>query len=217
VTFRRLVIAALVAVVVAGASVGGAVWWARSTADGHLYSEAGVPPRPVAIVFGAQVDDHGKPTPFLEARLELARRLFVAGKVRAILVSGDDGQVSYNEVDPMREWLIAQGIPAAKVVGDYAGFDTYSTCVRATKIFGVNSAILVTQSFHLPRAVAVCREMGIDAVGVGDETVRANYFWWHWGTARDRLACVKAVFDVTVDPGPKFLGPHETGVEDALR
>jgi vancomycin permeability regulator SanA len=215
--FRRLVIGSLAAVLCAGAVVGGAVWWVRSTADGHLYSLTDVPERPVAIVLGAQVYEDGTPSPFLAARLDLARQLYQAGKVRAILVSGDDGQVEYNEVDPMREWLIAQGIPSSKVVGDYAGFDTYSTCVRATKIFGVREAIVVTQSFHLPRAVAVCRKMGIDAVGVGDETVRANYFWWHWGAARDKLACVKAVFDIVVDPGPKFLGPHETGVEEAVR
>ncbi len=215
--FRRLVIAALAAVVLAGAVVGASLWRVQSLADGHEYTLDTVPARTVAIVFGAQVHPDGSPSPFLEARLDLARRLYAAGKVRAVLVSGDDGQVDYNEVDPMRQWLVAHGIPGSKVVGDYAGFDTYSTCVRATKVFGVREAILVTQSFHLPRAVALCRNAGIDAVGVGDETVSVNYFWWHWGAARDRLACVKAVFDMVVDPGPKFLGPHETGIDDALR
>lgn len=214
--FRRIVIAALVAAVLGGAAVLGSVWFIRSKADGRLFTVDDAPARPVALVLGAQVTD-ARPSAFLEARLELARQLYAAGKVRAILVSGDNGQVEYNEVDPMREWLVAHGVPASKVVGDYAGFDTYSSCVRATKIFGVREAIVVTQSFHLPRAVALCRNVGVDAIGVGDDSVRVNAFWWRWGAARDKLACVKAVFDMTVDPGPRFLGPHETGIEDALR
>ncbi len=214
---RRLVALALALVLGPLALVVGSVAWVHQAAGPHLYSAARVPPRPVAIVLGAQVYADGTPSPFLAARLELGRQLYAAGKVRAILVTGDNGRVNYNEVDPMRDWLIARGVPARKVVGDYAGFDTYSSCLRATKIFGVRRAIVVTQSFHLPRAVALCRRMGIDAVGVGDDTQRSSPVTWRKLALRDDVACVKAVYDMVVRPDPTFLGRREHGIDDALR
>ena len=85
-----------------------------------------------------------------------------------------NGTRFYNETDGMRDYLIEKGVPAAKVVGDYAGFDTYDSCVRARRIFGVSRAIVVTQTYHLPRALATCRAIGLDAWGVGDETVKTK-------------------------------------------
>ena len=124
------------------------------------------------MVLGAQVYPDGTPSPFLAARLDLAKQLFDAGKVQVLLVSGDNMAPEYNEPDAMRAYLIDAGVPAEKVIADYAGFDTYDSCVRAKRIFGVSKLIMVSQSYHLPRAVATCRTLGVDAAGVGDDTSR---------------------------------------------
>jgi vancomycin permeability regulator SanA len=191
--------------------------WVRSSADGYLFDVASVPAAPVALVLGAQVGDDGQPSAFLAARLEIARQLLVNGKVKAILVSGDHGQWTYDEPGAMQSWLVDRGVPADRVVLDHAGFDTYDSCVRANKIFGVRQAIVVTQSFHLPRAVTLCREQGIEATGVGDDSVRVYETMWTRGEIREYGAAVKAAADVLTARDPIFLGPHETGVEEAVR
>src|SRR5262249_54952147 len=117
----------------------------------------------------------------------------------------------------MRRWLVERGVPERKVVVDYAGFDTYDSCARANRIFGVRQAIVVTQSFHLPRAVTPCRELGVEAVGGGDDTVRRYERSWLRGVVREQGACVKAVLDRVSRRDPVHLGPRETGVDDALR
>ncbi|MFB9238315.1 vancomycin high temperature exclusion protein [Plantactinospora siamensis] len=204
------------AVLVAGMPVVGSVVWVQSTARPHLFDAADVPAAPVALVLGAQVSPSGDPSPFLVARLELARRLYAAGRVRAVLVSGDHGRWSYDEPDAMRRWLVDRGVPAGRVVADYAGFDTYDSCVRARRVFGVRQATVVTQDFHLARAVAVCRAVGVDATGVGDGTARQYRLTWLRGAARDQAAAVKAVLDVSTGRDPVFLGRHEDGVDRAL-
>jgi vancomycin permeability regulator SanA len=197
--------------------VTGSVLWVDRGARGHTYRPDEVPAAPVALVLGALVNPDGSPSAFLSARLSLAKRLYDAGKVKALLVSGDHSRPDYDEPDTMRDWLIAQGVPARRVVVDYAGFDTYDSCARANRIFGVTKAIVVTQSYHLDRAVSLCRQLGIDASGVGDDSVRDQWFSWWRATLREQGACVKAAYDLTVRRDPKFLGRHETGVEDALR
>jgi len=192
------------------------VAWLRSGAEGHIFTETDVPEAPVALVLGTKVDADGTPSAFLTARLELAQRLFAAGKVRAILVSGDNMHADYNEPEAMRRWLVDQGVPTGKVVLDYAGFDTYDSCARAKRIFGVDRLTVVTQSFHLPRAVALCRHFGIEANGVGDDTVR-RYAKWRIGSTREYGASVKAAMDVLSGRDPVHLGRRETGVDDALR
>jgi vancomycin permeability regulator SanA len=168
-------------------------------------------------VLGAQVDPSGAPSRFLAARLALAERLYAGGKVRAVLVSGDFGQPTYDEPDVMRAWLVGHGVPADKVVADYAGFDTYDSCVRARRVFGVRRVIVVTQSFHLPRAVALCRAVGVRADGVGDDSMRALRWLWTRGAVREQGACVKAGWDVATGREPVFLGSHEPGLDRALR
>ncbi|MGC1210469.1 MAG: ElyC/SanA/YdcF family protein [Micromonospora sp.] len=214
---RRTLLAVAVAAVMAAGATGASVAWIRSGADGHVFTEAGVPAAPVALVLGTRVAADGTPSPFLTARLEIARRLFTAGKVRAILVSGDNMHLGYNEPEAMRRWLLDRGVPADKVVMDYAGFDTYDSCARARRIFGVDRATVVTQSFHLPRAVSLCRHLGIDANGVGDDTAKRYAQRWRISSAREYGACVKAAVDLLSRRDPVHLGPHETGVDDALR
>ncbi|MGC5310613.1 SanA/YdcF family protein [Micromonospora zamorensis] len=214
---RRTFVAVVVgAVLLTGGTVASVVW-IRDAADGHIYSEATVPDAPVALVLGTKVDTDGSPSPFLAARLEIARRLFDAGKVRAILVSGDNMNADYNEPAAMLDWLVDRGVPARKVVLDHAGFDTYDSCARAERIFGVRRATVVTQSFHLPRAVALCRGLGIDASGVGDETARRYAQTWRVSSSRENGACLKAALDLLSRRDPAHLGRRETGVDDAVR
>lgn len=198
------------------AAVAGSVAFVRLNASGRLFAEQDVPPAPVAMVLGAAVLPDGTPSPFLAARLDLAHRLYASGKVKVILVSGDNMAPEYDEPDAMRSYLIAAGVPPDKVVADYAGFDTYDSCYRASAIFGVSDLIVVTQSYHLPRAVATCRRLGLSASGVGDDTVRQFRAPWRSGALRDQVACVKTVLDLTTRRHP-VLGPREVGVDRALR
>ncbi len=188
-----------------------------STAGGHLYSDAAsVPETPVALVLGAAVNADGSPSAFLKARLDLAHELYAAGKVTVILVSGDNGTSHYNEPDIMRTYLIAAGVPAKRIVADYAGFDTYDSCVRAKRIFGVDRLTVVTQSYHLMRAVATCRAVGVDAEGVGDDSVSVYSQEWTLGQARELLANYKMAYDILTDRQP-VLGARETSVDEALK
>ncbi|MFE9200536.1 vancomycin high temperature exclusion protein [Micromonospora sp. NPDC007230] len=213
---RWAVLAVAVGAVLAGTGSVASVAWLRGGAEGHIFTEADVPEAPVALVLGTKVEADGSPSTFLTARLELAQRLFTAGKVRAILVSGDNMNADYNEPEAMRRWLVDRGVPTGKVVLDYAGFDTYDSCARAKRIFGVDRMTVVTQSFHLPRAVALCRHFGIEANGVGDDTVR-QYSKWRIGSVREYGASVKAAVDVLSGRDPVHLGRRETGIDDALR
>lgn len=174
------------------------------------------PRLPVAIVFGAEIYRSGQPSPYLQARLDIAYSLYTSKLVKAILVSGDNRAVDYNEPEAMRNYLIAKGVPAEKVIADYAGVDTYSTCVRAQQVFGIRSALLVTQSYHLPRALATCRTVGVDAWGVGDVSVRNFSQEWVKDSAREWLADGKLVLDLLTRRVPT-LGPRETSVENAVQ
>ncbi|MBA3530214.1 MAG: YdcF family protein [Propionibacteriaceae bacterium] len=181
------------------AAVAGSVGFVRATAAGHLFSAETVPAAPVALVLGALVFPDGTPSPFLAARLDLARSLWAAGKVTTILVSGDSLAPEYNEPDAMRHYLIASGVPAEQVLVDDAGLDTYQSCAQALRHFGVSELIVVTQSYHLPRAVATCLRLGIRATGVGDDTARQFTAAWRRCAIRDQIACVKTVIDLLTD------------------
>jgi vancomycin permeability regulator SanA len=211
--FRLGVAAGLLAALVAV----GCSSWLRTAASDYIYTEQDVPGAPVALVLGAQVYPDGTPSPFLAARLEIARKLYADGKVGAILVSGDHMHWEYNEPGVMFQWLLAHGVPTERIVLDHAGFDTYDSCARANRVFGVKKAIVVTQMFHLPRAVTLCRHLGVEATGVGDETMKQFHGPWGIGTSREYGAAVKAAYDVVTGRDPVFLGKHETGVDDALR
>ncbi|MEU6587155.1 ElyC/SanA/YdcF family protein [Nocardia sp. NPDC046763] len=189
--------------------------WLRLANRKYEYSADTTPPADVAIVFGAEVKPDGSPSAYLAARLELGRRLLAAGKVKALLLTGDNDRPTYDEPTAMRAWLIAHGVPAAKIALDYAGFSTYESCVRAHDIFGVASAIAVTQDFSLPRTIALCRAAGIETTAVGDDTqVHGDVYRKNW--LRDQLADTKAVYSILVHPEPTFRGKQETSVRDAM-
>ena len=160
---RRSVLAACGAVllVVLGANV--AVGEATRRA---IFAENDVPFRQTALVFGAGVEPDGSPSAMLGDRLDISVRLYRAGKVRRILLSADD-RAGDREIPAMRSRMLAAGIPPADVLVDDRGFSTRDSCARARTAFGLRSATLVTQAFHLPRALFVCRAFGVDGVGVG--------------------------------------------------
>ena len=132
--------------------------WILAASAGRVsdYGEDGdTAEAPVAIVLGASVWAPGEPSPWLKYRLETAAGLYESGRVDAILVSGDNSRVDYDEPTAMRDYLVGLGVPSEAIALDYAGFDTYDTCVRARRIFGVDQALLVSQDFHVSRAVAL--------------------------------------------------------------
>ncbi|MDX3240058.1 ElyC/SanA/YdcF family protein [Streptomyces sp. ME03-5709C] len=187
--------------------------WLHVTADSRIRTVVNAPAEPVAVVFGAGLWG-GEPSPYLAHRLDAAAELWAAGTVRAVLVTGDNSRTDYDEPTAMRDYLAAHGVPRDKVVLDYAGFDTWDSCVRARRVFGVDRALLVSQGFHIRRALALCGAAGIEAYGIGvDERHDAT---WYYGGAREIAGAVKAAFDAAFTPDPRFLGPRERGVQRAL-
>ena len=160
-----------------------------------------VPKADVAVVLGASVF-RGRPSRILEERANTAGQLYLNGKVKKILVTGDNSALSYDEVTPVRKYLINAGIPGGDIFLDHAGFDTYSSMYRARDIFEARSVVIVTQDFHLPRALFIARSLGITAYGVGAKG--------GGGAGKDYLrevpASVKALFDLAAQRKPKYLG-----------
>ncbi|MGW2846946.1 SanA/YdcF family protein, partial [Streptomyces sp. NPDC001274] len=188
--------------------------WTYAAAGARVGTVADAPSRQVAVVFGAGLWQ-GRPSPYLANRLKTAAQLYRDGKVRVVLVTGDNSREEYDEPDAMRTYLREHGVPDRRIVSDFAGFDTWDSCVRAKKIFGVDRAVLVSQGFHIRRAVALCRTAGIDAYGVGVDAVHDAT--WYYGGTREVFAAGKAALDALLDRDPHFLGPRETGIVEALR
>ncbi|MFD6182850.1 vancomycin high temperature exclusion protein [Streptomyces goshikiensis] len=187
--------------------------WTHAVAADRLRTTAGAPSAEVAVVFGAGLW-HGRPTPYLANRLDAAAELYRAGKVKVVLVSGDNSRTEYDEPDAMRTYLTAHGVPGERIVSDFAGFDTWDSCVRAKEIFGVHRAVLISQGFHIHRAVALCEAAGVDSYGVGvSDTHDAT---WYYGGTREVFAAGKAVLDAVFKPEPRFMGPKEEGVSRVL-
>ncbi|SDO91174.1 protein SanA, affects membrane permeability for vancomycin [Streptomyces sp. cf386] len=189
-----------------------ATWMYVVTGD-RLRTTADAPRTDVAVVFGAGLWD-GEPSPYLAHRLDAAAKLYRAGRIEVILVTGDNSRKDYDEPDAMRTYLTRHGVPDSRIVSDYAGFDTWDSCVRAKKIFGVDEAVLISQGFHIRRAVALCEEAGVASYGVGVEA--KHDATWYYGGTREILAASKAALDAVFEPDPRFLGPREPGVARAL-
>lgn len=164
---------------------------------------AAAPSRPVAIVFGAAGD-------ILADRVSTGVELYKAGKVKKLLMTGDNSRDGYNEPQTMKDQALAQGVPAQDIVLDYTGFRTYDSLYRAHAIFGVTSALLVTQRYHLPRALFLAHHLGIgDAVGV-DAAKRHYVGQWSFDIREIAAVEVAWVQAVIIHPRPKFLGKPET-------
>lgn len=164
-------------------------------------SPENVPQAEAALVLGASVVG-GKPSPILQDRAGEAVLLYKAGKVGKILVTGDNGELTHDEVTPVRNFLLEQGIPAGDIFLDHAGFDTYSSMYRARDVFEAHSVVVVTQDFHLPRALFIARRLGLTAYGLIAPGADSQYFDY----LREIPASLKAVFDLVARRAPKYLG-----------
>jgi SanA protein len=169
----------------------------------------------VALVLGAGLNANGSPSGMLEDRLRAAAALYHDGRVDRVLASGDHGRPGYDEPNAMRRELVRLGVPDGDVFTDHAGFATLDSVVRAKQVFNVSSAVVVTQGFHLPRALWLARRAGLTAYGLeaghgdgyGRNGVKAKL--------REVLARTKAVGDVVTGAQPRFLGPRVDVAGDA--
>jgi vancomycin permeability regulator SanA len=215
---RRALLAVAVLVVVALVALTAPVGWVVASSSGHRYSVRDAPSAPVAIVFGAELAPGGQqPKSFLAGRLDIAAELVRTGKARVLLVSGDAGGGSGDEVAVMTRYLVERGVPERRIVTDPHGLDSYDTCARAARVYGVRRALLVSQSFHLPRAVTLCRHFGIDADGVAARCSPCRKVTLRKNKVREVGADAKAVLDVVRGRPPAVESPPDPAVTEALR
>ncbi|HEX4774857.1 MAG TPA: ElyC/SanA/YdcF family protein [Candidatus Saccharimonadales bacterium] len=164
-----------------------------------------IPKNKVAIVFGAGISQNGTPTPYLQWRVETAVRLYKTGRVQKLLMTGDNSAKNYDEPTAMKKLAEKEGVKSSDIVLDYAGFNTYDSCYRAHKIFGLNEATLISQGYHLPRAVMACDHLGVKSVGV--DAVAYGRDWAINYTIREWIATDKIVLQLIFKPHPTALGP----------
>ena len=141
--------------------------------------------------------------PVLAKRADAAIDLYKKGKVKKILVTGDNAELNYDEVTPVRKYLIGAGVPADDVFLDHAGFDTYSSMYRTRDVFHVDSMTIVTQDFHMPRSLFIARHLGMTTYGLvadGENGISRNFI-------REIPASIKALWDLFTNRQPKYLGP----------
>ncbi|MGC4808409.1 SanA/YdcF family protein [Micromonospora sp. DT233] len=193
--------------------------WTTIAAQGHLYGEADAPVADVVIVLGTAVAADGRePGARLTGRLETAAALVAGGRARVVLVSGDGGGTSGDETAAMTAHLTTSlGVDARRVVADPFGLDTYDTCARARDVYGVERALIVTQSYHLSRAVTLCRHLGLDVDGVAARCPGCGSALLVGKAIRDYFASGKAAWDALRGRPPAVHSPANSEVRDALR
>lgn len=156
------------------------------------------------LVLGCGVRDDGSPSAMLRDRLRRGVELYRNGAAPKLLMSGDHGREDYDEVDTMKAFAVAEDVPSEDVFMDHAGFSTYDSMYRAKEIFQAEKIIIVTQSYHLYRAVYIARSLGMEAYGVDADLV--GYSGQAARDVREVLARVKDVFTCVIKPEPTYLG-----------
>ena len=156
------------------------------------------------LVLGCYVRERGVPSDMLEDRLRRGIELYQAGAAPKLLMTGDHGRVDYNEVETMKQYAMDAGIESSDIFMDHAGFSTYESLYRAKEIFGVDKIIIVTQGYHLYRALHIAENLGIEAYGVASDY--RTYAGQVFRDLRELLARVKDVGSSVFEPMPTYLG-----------
>lgn len=156
------------------------------------------------VVLGCGVYDDGTPSPMLRDRLERAVDLYEAGAAPKLLMSGDHGRKDYDEVNAMKKIALDRGVPAEDIFTDHAGFSTYDTVYRAKEVFLAEKVLIVTQEYHLYRALYIAKRLGLDARGVGSD--QHTYYGQRFRDLREVAARCKDFFGCVFKPEPTFLG-----------
>jgi len=172
-----------------------------------IFDQNIVPKQPVALVFGAAVYGQDRLSPILRDRVDTAVELYRAGLVDRIIMSGDNRAANYDEPGAMMNYAISEGVDPTDIITDRAGQRTYDTCYRANHVFKIDQAILVTQGFHLPRALMTCQGLGIDAIGVPAD--RRSYRGAGWYELRETAATFVAAWDVARRKPPPIWSAFE--------
>ncbi|MEG0430095.1 MAG: ElyC/SanA/YdcF family protein [Anaerovoracaceae bacterium] len=156
------------------------------------------------LVLGAAVRPNGEPSPMLKERLDKGIELYFSGKAKKLLLSGDNGQVNYNEVKAMYKYVHGRGVAPKDIFLDHAGFSTYDSMYRARDVFNAKKIIIVTQKYHLYRAVYIAKELGLDVEGAKADKQR--YIGQSGRDFREILARDKDFLKCITKPKPKYLG-----------
>ena len=176
-----------------------------------MYAQTEAPTRPVAIVFGAAVYGNGRLSAVLRDRVDTAIALYQSGQVERLIMSGGAASGRYDEPLAMKEYAVERGVAEADIMTDHGGQRTYDTCYRARYVFDVRDAVLVTQAFHLPRAMLTCDGLGVRTVGaVADQQ---PYRGARWYEMRETAATLVAAWDVFRRQPPPLVetAGHSTG------
>ena len=192
---KRIILSALLIILAASALCAGLAVHIRFYAAPFIMDGiGGTPPAPVCLVPGARVYGNGRLSLVLRDRCARALYLYRAGAVKRILLSGDHGPCTGGEVLAMRDFMLKGGVPRTALLLDYGGYDTYHSMVRARRLFGVRECVVVTQRFHLYRALYLARKTGLAARGLPADMRQYRYRRRY--AVREFFANVKAVFEV---------------------
>jgi len=167
------------------------------------YSLKKFPKNDVGIIFGAGINGD-QPSKYLKDRLDAGISLYKAKRINKILLSGDNGRDEYDELTVMKNYCFRNGVDTTKIFVDYAGFDTYSTMYRAKHIFKIKKATLISQEYHLNRAIYIGQKLGIKSVGYSANN--GEYHGYKYVCFREYLSRFKSFFDVLRNREPRFLG-----------
>ena len=206
-THRSIWLTLALAALLLLAIVAGANYWVLHSAQDAIITDlARLPENDVALVLGtSRYNANGSDNPFFEGRMNTAARLYHEGKVRHLLVSGDNGHDGYDEPTWMCDALVARGVPRSAITLDYAGFRTLDSMARAREVFGLRRFTIVTDDFHQARSIFLARSLGLEVVGFPSERVR--YWWSKKVRTRELASRTVACLDVYVfHTHPKFYG-----------
>ena len=182
----------------------------KNRSEKQLYSDTEtIPETPVGLLLGtSKLLSSGQPNPYFVYRIDAAERLYKAGKIQRLVISGDNSRASYNEPRDMLEALQERGIPAAHIYLDYAGFRTFDSVFRMRAIFGQSRFVIISQAFHNERALYIAERLGVQAIGFNAQDV--NVYYGFKTQLREKFARVKMMLDFVFRRQPKFLGEPVT-------